>query len=115
VRLMLEQRSVPATLNVGARERASALAALLVAAGLLRRAPTLTAAGVAAQVALNTDLYATLVRRLGLAGAVAGAGLHTVHQLTAAAAVPAGVAAHAVSARGLMRRSRSRRPTRAGP
>jgi hypothetical protein len=115
VRLMLEQRSVPATLNVGARERASALAALLVAAGLLRRAPTLTAAGVAAQVALNTDLYATLVRRLGLAGAVAGAGLHTVHQLTAAAAVPAGVAAHAVSARGLIRRSRSRRPIRAGP
>ena len=113
VRLMLEQRSVPATLNVGARERASALAALLVAAGLLRRAPTLAIAGITAQVALNTDLYAKLVRRLGLAGAVAGAGLHTVHQLTAAAAVPAGSAAHAAGATS-RRRSRSRRPTRAG-
>ena len=112
VRLMLEQRSVPATLNVGARERASALAALFVAAGLVRRAPTLAAAGMAAQIALNTDLYATLVRRLGVAGAAAGAGLHTVHQLTAAAAVPAGIAAHAASSS--RRRSRSPRPTREG-
>ncbi len=93
VALLVEKRRVPATLNLGARERASAVAALAVAYGLARRRPGVFASGVAAGTALNADLFALLHRRLGVKGAVAGAGLHTIHQLTAVAAVPAGIVA----------------------
>jgi GT2 family glycosyltransferase len=98
VRLMLERRSVPRTLNLGMRERASAAAALACVVGVARRRPAVVAAGATAQVVLNRDLYAALRRGLGKRGVAAGLGLHTVHQLTAAAAVPAGVAAHAATA-----------------
>jgi glycosyltransferase involved in cell wall biosynthesis len=91
VTLLVDQRHVPAHLNLGARERASVLAALAVAWGLVRRRPLVTAAGIGVQVALNRDLVALLHERLGARGAAAGIGLHTVHQLTAAAAVPAGL------------------------
>jgi len=93
VALMLERRHVPRTLNLGGRERASAAAALACAVGVARRRPTLVTAGLAAQLALNRDLYSLLQRRLGVKGAAAGLCLHTLHQLTAAAAVPAGLAA----------------------
>jgi len=42
---------------------------------------------------LNRDLFTLLHQRLGARGAIAGIGLHTVHQLTAVAAVPAGLIA----------------------
>jgi hypothetical protein len=71
------------------------LAALLVAWGVLRRQPLAVAAGIGAEVALNRDLLALLHERLGPRGAIAGIGLHTVHQLTAVAAVPAGLLASA--------------------
>ncbi len=93
VALLVEQRRAPATLNLGARERASAVAALTVAYGLARRRPRIAATSLVAGVALNRDLFSLLHRRLGVRGAVAGACLHTVHQLTAVAAVPAGVIA----------------------
>jgi GT2 family glycosyltransferase len=93
VALLLSSRQVPAHLNLGTRERASVLAALALAFGLLRRRPLVAAAGVGAEIALNRDLLALLHERLGARGAAAGVGLHTVHQLTAVAAVPAGLLA----------------------
>lgn len=95
VELLAEHRTKPATLNIGPRERISALSAVVAGAALLRRRPLVAGAALACQVALNRDLYAVLLRRLGPRGAAAACGLHTLHQLTAAAAVPVGLARHA--------------------
>lgn len=92
VSLLVARRELPATLNLGLRERASVVAALAVAWGIARRRPAVVAAGLGAEVVLNRDLLALLHERLGPRGAIAGVGLHTVHQLTAVAAVPAGLA-----------------------
>ena len=92
VALLVEQRQLPATLNLGARERASAVAAVAVIYGFVRRRPLVGASGALAGAALNRDLISLLHRRLGVRGAVAGVGLHAIHQLTAVAAVPAGFA-----------------------
>jgi hypothetical protein len=91
VELILDRGEVPATLNLGLRERASAVAALAATAALARRRPGFAAAALGAQVALNRDLYGLLLRRVGVQRAAAGVGLHVVHQLTAAASIPAGV------------------------
>ncbi len=91
VRLLVRERRLPSTLNLGARERLSLLAALAIGYGIVRRRPLVGAAGLGGEIALNRDLLALLERRLGVRGAVAGLGLHTLHQLTAVAAVPAAV------------------------
>lgn len=91
VTLLVARRELPATLNLGTRERASAIAALAVAWGIVGRRPLVAAAGIGAELALNRDLVALLHGRIGLRGAVAGVGLHTIHQLTAVAALPAGL------------------------
>lgn len=93
VALLVEQRAIPATLNLGGRERGSAIAALAVAYGIARGRPLLAASALAAGAVLNRDLIALLHKRLGVRGALAGLGLHTIHQLTAVAAVPAGIVA----------------------
>jgi GT2 family glycosyltransferase len=93
VSLLVTQRHLPAHLNLGARERASVVAALTIAWGFVRRRPLVAAAGVGAEIALNRDLLALLHDRLGPRGPVVGVGLHTLHQLTAVAAVPAGLLA----------------------
>jgi hypothetical protein len=90
VELMLERRELQAGLNLGWRERASAVAALTVAWGLLTRRWFPVAVGVAARAGLNRDLD-RLLGRQGPARAVAGVALHHVHQLVAVAAVPAGL------------------------
>lgn len=92
VALMAERRAVPATLNVGLRERASAVAALGCLAALAARRPGVAAAALGGCVALNTDLYGAVGRRLGARGVVAAVPLHLLHQLVGAAAVPAGLA-----------------------
>ena len=93
VALMVEQRSVPETLNLGVRERASALAALASAGAVVARRPRLAIAPLGACVALNLDLHRALWRRLGPRGVAAGAPLHVLHQLVAVATVPAGILA----------------------
>ncbi len=93
VQLMLERRDLPTTLNLGVRERASALVSLVAVGALLTRRPVVTAVAATAQVGLNPDLYGLLVRRLGLRGAAAGVGLHALHHLAGAAAAPWAVAA----------------------
>ncbi len=97
VRLMLERGEVPATLNLGLRERASAVAAVAVVGALASRRIGLAAAAVGTQVALNRDLYGLLLRRRGVRGAATGVGLHVVHQLAAAVALVAGLASSARS------------------
>ncbi len=94
VLLALERRRPPAALNAGARERASTAAAVVGAWGVLTRRPGLTAAAVAAQVALNRDLHQVLARRLGARGVAAGIALHELHQLVAAASLPVALASH---------------------
>ena len=93
VELMADRGEVPATLNVGPRERASALAALLAAVALVRGRRTTAGAALAAGVALNLDLYRAVGRRLGARGVAAAVPLHVLHQLVGIAAVPFGLAA----------------------
>jgi hypothetical protein len=78
-------------LNLGWPHRLSALASLIGAGALLlgRWRTALTA--LIAMLALNRPFYALLARRVGVKGAAAGVILHVIHQLTALAAVPAGL------------------------
>ncbi len=94
VELLLERRELPATLNLGWRERASAAASVVAAISLLRRKPSGAVIALGSLVALNRDFYGLLARRQGSHRAAIGVGLHAIHHLTAAAAVPAGVIAH---------------------
>ena len=89
VRLMIDRRDVPATLNLGVRERASAALAIVAAIASFRRRRAVAVGAVAAGVALNADLYRTVGRRLGVRGLGAAIPLHLLHQLVGSAAVPA--------------------------
>ena len=95
VHLLLERREVPTTLNLGWRERGSAVAALCSVAFVARRRPLGVAGCALALVALNTPLYRLLVRRLGPLEAASCVALHAAHHLAGAAAVPVGVASYA--------------------
>ena len=94
VELLLERRNLPTALNLGWHERASAAAALVAAISLPRRKPAGAVIALGSLVALNRDFYTLLARRQGSHRAATGVGLHAIHHLTAAAAVPAGVIAH---------------------
>ena len=94
VELLLERRELPTALNLGWRERASAAASVAAAVSLLRRKPAGLALAAGALVALNCDFYGLLARKQGARRAAMGVGLHAIHHLIAAAAVPAGVIAH---------------------
>lgn len=111
VELLFERRQATDALNLAPHHRASAVASLLLAAGLLGRRPVVAGAALGALVVLNRPFYRLLLRRAGARTAVAGVGLHAVHHLTAIAAVPAGLARFAVGASGRC----SRAPTRARP
>jgi hypothetical protein len=94
-RLQLEERRLAGSLNLGPRQRASAVAALVATLAALRRRPRTALAALGVMVALNLRLYALLARRGGPRLALAGVALHLVHQLTAIAAVPIAALAHA--------------------
>ena len=91
VELLLERGQGAGTLNLGARHRASALASLVLVAGLAGRRPVLAGAALGALLSLNRSFYRLLLERAGAGTAVAGVGLHVVHHVTATAAVPAGL------------------------
>ncbi|HEX9968263.1 MAG TPA: glycosyltransferase [Solirubrobacterales bacterium] len=93
-RLLLARRDRSGALNLGARHRASALAALALAGGVVGRRPRLALAALLAMAALNRDFYALLGRRGGPRLLVAGIPLHAIHLLTAVASVPVAVAIH---------------------
>jgi glycosyltransferase involved in cell wall biosynthesis len=96
--LLLERGHGSTALNLGARHRLSALAAL----GLLARRPRL--ASIAALLVLNRRFYALLLRREGPARAAAGVGLHAVHHLTGVAAAATALGRSARGRRGRRRR-----------
>ena len=72
----------------------SAVAAVVSALGVVRGRPGTALCGLVALTALNAELYELLLRRQGPAGATAGVGLHAMHLVTGALAVPVGVARH---------------------
>ena len=92
--LLLERGQRSTALNLGWRHRASVLAALGLAGGLVARRPVLAGTSAASLLALNCRFYALLLRREGAPRAGAGVVLHTVHHLTGAAAAAVAVGRH---------------------
>jgi GT2 family glycosyltransferase len=95
-RLLLREGGDSTALNLSCRRRASTGASVALLGALLARRPRLAAAALLANLALDRDLYELLVRRGGPRLLLAGIGLHQLHQLTAAASVPAALALHVV-------------------
>ncbi len=91
VALLLDEGGSSA-LNLGWRHRLSALASVAGVGALVARRPVVALAAAGALVALNRRFYALLLRRRGRAEAALGVGLHALHHLASAAAVPVGVA-----------------------
>jgi hypothetical protein len=89
VRILLRRRELSSALSLSPRHRLTAALHLLVVAR-----PRLALPGLLTVIALNHGFYALLLRRGGPRLATAGVALHLVHSLTAAASVPAGIAAH---------------------
>jgi GT2 family glycosyltransferase len=99
-RLLLRQGSGSTALNLGWRRRASAAASVALLGSLLARRPRVAAAAMATSLVLDRDLYALLLRRGGPRLLLAGIPLHQLHQLCAAASVPAALALHVAEGRG---------------
>jgi GT2 family glycosyltransferase len=93
-RLLLQQGGGSTVLNLGRRRRASAVASVVLLGSLLARRPRPAAGALAANLVLDRDLYALLLRRGGPKLLLAGIPLHQLHQLCAAASVPAAVVLH---------------------
>jgi len=93
-RLLLRDRSGSTALNLSWRRRASAGASIALLGSLLARRPRLAAAALTANLILDRDLYRLLARRGGPRLLLGGIGLHQLHQLAAAAAVPVALAQH---------------------
>jgi hypothetical protein len=100
VSLLIRRRELPGELNLSRRHRVAAAGWIVTAAALLGRRPRVALAAGSVATAANLPFYALLARRMGPAGAVAGVGLHAVHYLSAAAAVPLGAAHHWRARRG---------------
>lgn len=98
-RLLLRQGNGSTALNLGWRRRASAATSLALLGSLLARRPRLAAAALAASLVLDRDLYALLARSGGPRLLLAGIGLHQLHQLAAAASVPAAIVLEAMEGR----------------
>ncbi|HEU5104861.1 MAG TPA: glycosyltransferase [Solirubrobacterales bacterium] len=94
LRLLLREGSDSTTLNLGWGRRLSTAATLALTGSLLARRPRLAAGALAANLVLDRDLYALLLRRGGLRLLLAGIALHQLHQLAAAASVPAALVLH---------------------
>jgi glycosyltransferase involved in cell wall biosynthesis len=105
VQLALSGRAPSDALNLRWRHRLSAALSAGGLLALLTRRPLRAMVAVLGLVALNRSFYALLARRQGPVRAAAGVGLHAVHHLAGAAAVPAGIALYA------LRRRRSDEPS----
>jgi GT2 family glycosyltransferase len=89
--LLARERAAPTGLNLGWRHRLSAAASIVLVASLATRRPRQATLAAGALVVLNADFYALLLKQRGPAEAAAGVGLHALHHLTGAAAVPLGL------------------------
>jgi cellulose synthase/poly-beta-1,6-N-acetylglucosamine synthase-like glycosyltransferase len=97
--LLLRHRLPARGLNLGWRHRLSAVACLVGVAAVALRRPRITAGAALALVALNHSFYALLLRQRGPAEALLGVGLHAVHHLTGAAALPVGALSYLLDRR----------------
>jgi hypothetical protein len=95
-RLLLREGGDSTALNLTWQRRASTASSVALLSALLLRRPRLAAAALLANLVLDRGLYALLARRGGARLLLAGIGLHQLHQLTAAASVPAAVALHVI-------------------
>jgi GT2 family glycosyltransferase len=95
VALLAREKATSTGLNLGWRHRLSAAASIALVASLAARRPKQAVLALGALVVLNRDFYALLLERRGPAQAAAGVGLHALHHLTGAAAVPLGLVEHA--------------------
>lgn len=98
-RLLLREGNGSTALNLDWRRRASAATSVALLGSLLARRPRVAAAALAAILILDRDLYALLARRGGVRLLAAGIALHQLHQLTAAASIPAAVVLEAAEGR----------------
>jgi GT2 family glycosyltransferase len=94
VRLLLDHGSASTALNLGWRRRASATTSLALVGAVVAGRPRLAASLAVILVGLNRPFYALLLEKRGALAALAGIPLQLVHDLTSAAAVPLGLAAH---------------------
>jgi GT2 family glycosyltransferase len=94
VELVLRHGSGSSALNLGWRHRVSAAAAVVSAVSLVRGRPGTALVALGALAVLNASFYGLLLRRRGPAEAAAGVGLHAVHHVTGALAVPVALARH---------------------
>ena len=93
VQLLLERRTGASALNLSWRHRLSTATVLVGLVALARRHHVVAVGSAAGLVAINRSFYALLTRRLGPHGALVGIGLHAIHLLTAALAVPTALVA----------------------
>jgi GT2 family glycosyltransferase len=100
VALMWRSRTIPTFLNLGLHHRVSAVASVGSMVALVLGSLAVFAACLTLLVALNRSFYWLLVRRQGVHRAVVGVGLHALHHLVAAAAVPFGIVSALVGGAG---------------
>ena len=110
VALVAQGDAVPTGLNLGWRHRLSAAASIALVASLAAQKRRTAATALVSLGLLNREFYALLWRKRGPAQAVAGVGLHVLHHLTGACAVPVGLSEARRRAEGPARPRRSRRP-----
>jgi len=99
MRLLLREGSRSSALNLDWRRRLSAATSVALVGSFLARRPRAAAVALLANLALDRDLYVLLARRGGPRLLAAGVGLHQLHQLSAAASVPAALFLHLAEAR----------------
>jgi GT2 family glycosyltransferase len=91
IALMLRQRSVPSTLNLGWHHRLSALMLLLTIIFAAFSMWVFAAAAVAIFLLLNWRFYRLLITHRGVVFVLLGPLLHALHHLSAIVSVPIGV------------------------
>jgi hypothetical protein len=96
ISLLLRRRRSSAALNLGWSHRLSAAASLGAVASLAARRPSGALVALAGLAGLNSSFYRLFWRRGGAPAVIGAAGLHVLHHVTSAAAVPLGLAAYAL-------------------
>jgi hypothetical protein len=94
LRLVLEGRADPTSLNLSWRHRIGTGASVLLVASIARRNLRLATTSLVVLGAVDARFYALLLRRGGPKMLAAGLPLHVLHRLTAVAAVPIALAGH---------------------
>jgi GT2 family glycosyltransferase len=94
VAVLMRRRELPGELNLSRHHRVAGLGWLTTVAAIVARRPLIAVTAAATATAANAPFYRLLLRRMGPAGALAGVGLHAIHYLAAAAAIPLGALAY---------------------